>query len=162
MQVNYIYNLNGTVAKEETYTYPQPGFVASFEPGSTTISNRPAPREQGITYKEFSYAVNTTTVKWYAGGKRTKTEIIEKSVDGKITKRIMKDMKGRVLKRESRKYNQKGLLIEILSSDNGYEDHDYVFGDRQTFRYSSNGRLTNKISNSKGKAFMEEHYEYEE
>ncbi len=163
--ISYTYNPDGSLKREDIKTYPRSNAQGYLKPNGSSGNNQSAPTSVYGRYKEFAYEPNLTTIYFYVNGKLTGTENIVRTTDGRITIRVLKNNKGKIIGRASCNYNTQGQLMEQLVNDTGEDcfgtGHPVIF-DSEVYSYNEKGRMVAKVAYYKGKLVHQLAYRYEE
>jgi len=163
-EIDYIYDDNGQLKKEEFKTYPDPNVSVQFKPNSTEWTSNPDSKRLSINKKEYEYKGNITTISYYKESTLTAVETVERNDNGLILKSSLRDINGKILKQEINTYDNKGQLIEARITDSCYSGfgtpYDCADREKTTYEYDDKGNLILKKLYSGGKVFNEVTYEY--
>ena len=98
IEINYSYDNEGRLKKEEIKNYPDPNSFGQFEPNTDKWIDNPDAKRFHTNTKEYIYQKNLVTVKYYKEGTLTAIETEEKNNQGKTVKSTLKDTSGKILK----------------------------------------------------------------
>jgi hypothetical protein len=149
----FTYNSIGKIISENTKTYYD-SITEKLETVHYAI----------IDKKEYAYNDTITNIKYYRNNTLRATEEMVTLKNGNIIRQTLKSVKGKILNKQSYKYNDKMQLVEINTVETGYDGfgntYDSMAYEKTLLKYDDTGKLISKEQFYKGKLCNREKYEY--
>lgn len=150
---SFSYDPAGKLKTEDTRTY-----YDSFTNDLQTVHYALVDR------KEYTYQDTVTHIRYNRNNVLTATEELVFLRNGQIRRQTLRSVKGQLIDQRQYRYNDKQQLVEIVSSETGFDgfgnSYDGMGYDRTLFQYDAEGKWTSKTLYARGKLVSQERYEY--
>ncbi|MEP2025911.1 MAG: hypothetical protein ABJH98_05280 [Reichenbachiella sp.] len=152
MQIDYSYDQQNRIIREEVREFEQPGVISfsAFEPNSANFKDSITEMGNSVREKLYKYEQENCSISYYINGRLTgmETQIFDRN--NNIIKRTISNVNGEPLLTEKFKYDSQNREIERTITQTGYDgygySYDFVCYDRYTTQYFEDGRIKSTIN----------------